>query len=272
MKFLYLLLLLIPNFSFGQIDSFCAEKFKLGKEAGDSLINAEIDYMVWDDWNIIEGGIEHVKYFRCEVENYYSYNSHLYQKYAALLMKDSIFLFPYFNFFEGDCFVEGVKIITDSLLKMNGFDERYFDDRKKTAMIELDEIYNFHAHLQSDGEERTGGEISEKYSGSIEKVIVDFYMETHNSNLPPFYFTSYMNRNTIVYMTLSVNRRGVVKDLAFGNFGEYNLRQNETVEQIELLKQIISQSVLGRQLFTPFTFNGKRMKFEEQICVSICWK
>jgi hypothetical protein len=57
MKFLYLLLLLIPNFSFGQIDSFCAEKFKLGKEAGDSLINAEIDYMVWDDWNIIEGGI-----------------------------------------------------------------------------------------------------------------------------------------------------------------------------------------------------------------------
>ena len=272
MKLLYLLLLLIPNFSFGQIDSFCAEKFKQGKEAGDSLINAEIDYMVWDDWNIIQRGIRHVKYFRCEVENYYSYNPHLYQKYAKLLMKDSIFLFPYFNFFEGDCFVEGVKTITDSILKMKGFDEKYFNNRKKTVMKEIEEYNDFNSYLLSDGEKLSGGEISKKYGGSIEKVIIDFYMQSHNYNLPPFYFTSYMKWKTKVFFTISVNKQGIVDDLVFGNFSEDNLRQNETVEQIELLKQIISQSLLNRQVFTPFKFNGKRTEFEEEICLIICWK
>jgi hypothetical protein len=272
MKLLYLLLLLIPNFSFGQIDSFCAEKFKQGKEAGDSLINAKIDYMVWDDWNIIQRGIRHVKYFRCEVENYYSYNQNLYQEYAKLLMKDSIFLFPYFNFFEGDCFVEGAKTITDSILKMNGFDEKYFNNKKKAAIKELDEYNDYISHLFYDGEKRSGGEISKKYGGSIEKVIIDFYMQSHNYSLPPFYFTSFMNWKTFVFITVSVNKQGIVDDVVFGNFSEDNLRQNETVEQIELLKQIISQSLLNRQVFTPFKFNGKRTEFEERFCLTICWK
>jgi hypothetical protein len=155
---------------------------------------------------------------------------------------------------------------------MNGFDEKYFNNKKKAAIKELDEYNDYISHLFYDGEKRSGGEISKKYGGSIEKVIIDFYMQSHNYSLPPFYFTSFMNWKTFVFITVSVNKQGIVDDVVFGNFSEDNLRQNETVEQIELLKQIISQSLLNRQVFTPFKFNGKRTEFEERFCLTICWK
>lgn len=272
MKLIYILLLLIPAYSFGQDDDFCAEKFKQGTEAADSLINAEIDAWAWEDWNVVDIGIRNVKYYRCEVENYYSYNSLFYQEYAELLTADSIFLFPYFNFYEIDCFVKGVKSTTDSILKLNGFDEQYFSDKKKAAMIKVDEFYKEYSLLTSDGQEQTGGKICEKYSGSIEKVIVDCYIQTHNSRLPPFYFTSYNSNNSNVTFTVSVNRRGVIQELTFGNFDEYTMRQNETQTQIELIKQIITQSLLDKQVFTPYILNGKRTKFKKDIYVTICWK
>lgn len=266
------ILLFISNLGLSQSQTSCNKQFIDGVKAGDSLFANKRDYRVWYDWNVFEIGTYNTKFYRCENENYYSYNPHLYQVYAELLIADSIFLFPYFNFYQGECFLNGVKAVTDSILALNGYNEEYFHDKmmiaERIVETDLEEI----EILLADGNERKGGDIIEKHSNSIEKALIMNYTMENYGSLPPFYFTPFMGTSSIVQFCLKVNKRGVIKEIQFGNFGEYAMQQNETLEQIELIKEILTQGLLSKKIYQPYFFNGKKQKFKTDVTVSIVWK
>lgn len=271
MKIFYLTLL-FSQFCFTQHEFSCEMKYYEGIKAADSLISSDINHRAWYDWNVFAIGTRETKFYRCEIENYFSYNSQFYREYAELLEKDSILLFPYYNFYESECFIKGVQAVTDSVLSANGFDEDYFRQKKQTALLKVQEHNEMMAKLTNDGNSYQGGEIIKKYSGSLEKLVVESYMKANNMKLPPFYFTPYIGNNSRVKFTVHVNRRGIVKNIEFGSFGEYSMLQGETPKQIELIKKIFTDSLLNKRVYTPYYYNGKNEKFKTTEVVIIHWK
>lgn len=264
--------LLFSQCCFAQQEFSCIDEYNEGKKAADSLISSDINHRAWYDWNVFAIGTRETKFYRCEIENYFSYNSHFYSEYAELLEKDSILLFPHYNFYESECFIKGVQAVTDSVLSAKSFDEDYFRQKKQTALLKVQEHNEMIAKLTNDGNSYQGGEIIEKYSGSLEKLIVESYKKANDSKLPPFYFTPYIGNNSHVKFSVHVNRRGIVKNIEFGNFGEYSMLQGETDEQIELIKKIFTESLLNKKVYTRYYCNGKNEKFMTNEVVNIHWK